>query len=200
MATFMASLQNVLFDTLYSQFQNRLNRQADEATEKTDDYATKLESATGNDMFKYLLLINVAAIEKYVAQTRIQAQISFRLCKRVALWSFVLIAAGVALAIYSSIWGDKALDAAKLSALSGIITQFIAAVFFYLYNRTLQQFNLFGEKVATAERIAISLLANAAISDQAKRDASTAELIKALLAVQAAASSAVAPPAPTPAT
>jgi len=195
-----STLTNVLFDTLYSQFQNRLNKQADEATEKTDDYAAKLESATGSDTFKYLLLINVAAIEKYVAQTRIQAQISFRLCKRVALWSFVLIAAGVALAIYSSIWGDKALDAAKLSALSGIITQFVAAVFFYLYNRTLQQFNLFGEKVAAAERIAISLLANASITDAAERDASTAELIKALLAVQSAGSSAAGPPRPVPAT
>src|ERR1035441_4222873 len=134
MPSVATAVKNTIFDTLYSQFQARLNRQADDATEKTEDYAKKLESASGADMFKYLLLINVAAIEKYVAQTRIQAQISFRLCKRVALWSFVLIAAGVALAIYSTIWGNKELGAAKLSALSGVITQFIAGVFFYLYN------------------------------------------------------------------
>ena len=118
MPSVATAVKNTIFDTLYSQFQARLNRQADDATEKTEDYAKKLESASGADMFKYLLLINVAAIEKYVAQTRIQAQISFRLCKRVALWSFVLIAAGVALAIYSTIWGNKELGAAKLSALS----------------------------------------------------------------------------------
>jgi len=189
--TSLPGLPNAFFD---AQFRARLNKQADEATQKTDDYAQKLESASGPDMFKYLLLINVAAIDKYVAQTRIQAQISFQLCKRVALWSFVLIAAGVALAIYSTMWGDRQLGAAELSALAGIITQFIAAVFFYLYNRTLQQFNLFGEKVSGAERVAISLLANAAIGDEGKRDASTAELIKALLSMPASAP----PTVPTP--
>jgi hypothetical protein len=196
MPSVATAVKNTIFDTLYSQFQARLNRQADDATEKTEDYAKKLESASGADMFKYLLLINVAAIEKYVAQTRIQAQISFRLCKRVALWSFVLIAAGVALAIYSTIWGNKELGAAKLSALSGVITQFIAGVFFYLYNRTLQQFNLFGEKVSSAQRVAISLLANAAIGDIGKRDASTVELIQALLGTPAAAPAAAQTPQP----
>ena len=196
MPSVATAVKNTIFDTLYSQFQARLNRQADDATEKTEDYAKKLESASGADMFKYLLLINVAAIEKYVAQTRIQAQISFRLCKRVALWSFVLIAAGVALAIYSTIWGNKELGAAKLSAPSGVITQFIAGVFFYLYNRTLQQFNLFGEKVSSAQRVAISLLANAAIGDIGKRDASTVELIQALLGTPAAAPAAAQTPQP----
>src|SRR5271167_2039105 len=90
-------VRSLFLDTL---FQHRLNKQADDATEKTEAYTQKLESASGPDLFKYFLLINVAAIEAYVTQTRIQAQISFRLCKRVAVWSFVLIATGVALAIY----------------------------------------------------------------------------------------------------
>ncbi len=169
------------FETLLSNFEARLDRQVDVATEKTDTYQQKLEAAAGPDVFKFFLLINVASIEKYVAQTRIQAQISFKLCRQIALLSFALIATGVILAIYSTIWGNHTFDASKLAALSGVITQFIASVFFYLHNRTLQQFNLFGDKVSSAQRVAISLLANAAITDNTRRDSSTADLIKALL-------------------
>jgi len=177
----MTSLTSLIGDTFYAEFQKRLNRQSDEATAKTDDYSDKLEGATGLDLFKYFLLINVAAIEKYVAQTRIQAQISFRLCKWVAIWSFALMSAGVGLAVYSSVWGNKDFTPAKLAALSGVVTQFIAGVFFYLYNRTLQQFNLFGDKITLSQRVAIALLTNGAIKDDTKRDASSADLIKALL-------------------
>ena len=39
-----------------------------------------------------------------------------------------------------------------------------------LINRTLQQFNLFGDKISAAQRLAISLLVNGSIRDSAKRD------------------------------
>lgn len=187
------SLADIFRDELAKEFQQRLTRQSDEASEKTNDYALKLESATGADLFKYFLLINVAAIEKYITQTRIQAELSFRLSKRVAIWAFVLIAGGVVLAIYSAFINKSGgLTPALVATLAGVFTQLISGVFFYLYNRTLQQFNLFGDKISAAQRLAMSLLVNGSISDSAKRDDSSAGLATALL------HAGVAPITPTP--
>ena len=173
----------------------RLTKQYQTAADQKDHYAERLETATGCDVFKFFLLINVASLEKYIAQTRIQAQLSFRLCKRVAQWSFILILFGVFIAIalpllslFSAKWPSLGkitvhpLEPAALVTLSGLITQFISSVFFYFYNRTLQQFNLFGDKLSTAQRVAISLLVNGAITDDAARNSSSAELAKAVLA------------------
>jgi hypothetical protein len=193
------SFADIFRDELAKEFQQRLTRQSDEASEKTNDYAQKLETATGADLFKYFLLINVAAIEKYITQTRIQAELSFRLSKRVALWAFVLIAGGVALAIYSAFFNKGGgLTPAVVATLAGVFTQLISGVFFYLYNRTLQQFNLFGDKISAAQRLAMSLLVNGSIADSAKRDDSSAGLATALLHAGVAPVSPSPQPQPSP--
>jgi hypothetical protein len=40
-------------------------------------YTEKLEDATGDDVFRYLLLINTSALVGYIAQTRLQAEQGF---------------------------------------------------------------------------------------------------------------------------
>ena len=173
-----------------------LTIQAQKAADQKQEYADKLETATAADVFKYFLLINVASLEKYVTQTRIQAHLSFRLCKRVSQWSFFLILLGVFMVIvwpllspFSAKWPSlgktNPLAPAGVATLAGVLTQFISSVFFYFYNQTLQQFNLFGEKLSAAERVAISLLVNGTITDDAARNTSSAELAKALLASSA---------------
>lgn len=147
--------------------------------EKT--YLGKLETAKGDDVFKYLLLIDSSAIDGYVAQTRIQAQESFQLSKYVAVVGFILIATGVALGIVSSGVGRSVIDAAYLSSLAGILTEFISGVFFYLYNRTLQQLNRFYDKMLESKQASMSFLVNSLIEDKAKRDDSKVELSKLLI-------------------
>jgi Cyanobacterial TRADD-N associated 2-Transmembrane domain len=75
------------------------------AEREKKDYADKLEEATGEDIFKYLLLINTAALDAYVAQTRLQAEQSFRLSRVASVVGFLLLAVGVSLGIYSSYSG-----------------------------------------------------------------------------------------------
>jgi hypothetical protein len=175
-------IHDLFVDSALAVLQRLLSKQAAQATEDKTTYAAKLEQATGEGVFKYLLLINVAAIDSYVAQTRLQAQASFRLCKRVALGGFGLIAVGVGLGIYRSFVGsDAKLDTAYLASLAGVLTQFISGVFFYLHNKTLQQFNLFSDKLVATQYVAISLLANSSIIDEAKRDECRAELVKQVL-------------------
>ena len=174
------NFKDLFVDSSLAILQKHLGKQAEQATEKKTNYEERMETAKGEDIFKYLLLINVSGIDSYVAQTRLQAQASFRLCKRVALGGFGLIALGVGLGIAKS-YGQEKLDAAYLASLAGVITQFISGVFFYFYNRTLQQFNFFSDKLVATQEIAISLLANSSIADATMRDTCYGDVVKQLL-------------------
>jgi len=155
-------------------------KQAEQASKEKKDYTAKLESAQGDEIFKYLLLINVASLEGYVAQTRIQAEQSFRWSKIVSVIGFIIIAVGVTIAIYTSAGGSIKIGAAYLASLSGVIIELVAGVFFFLYNRTLQQINLFHQRLADSQQLSISLIANSLIGDEVRRDEARTELARAL--------------------
>jgi hypothetical protein len=154
------------------------------AKEDKKTYTDKLESAEGDEIFKYILLINVSALEGYVAQTRIQAEQSFALSKFVALVGFVLLGVGIGLGVFLRLFSSGTnLDAAYLSAVAGTLIEFISGVFFYLYNRTLQQINLFHDKLVEMEKTSMAFLATSLVADAAKRDESKANLAQALVQV-----------------
>lgn len=145
------------------------NRVVDSMNEKKS-YSEKLESATGDSVFKYILLINISALEGYIAQTRIQAQQSFKLSKIIALVGFVILSIAILLSIYSTVKGNGNLNSAYLGGVAGVITEFTSAVFFYLYNKTLQQVNLFHDKLISMQHISMSYLATDLIQNEDKKD------------------------------
>lgn len=144
-------------------------------------FTEKLEVATGDDVFKYLLLINTSALEGYIAQTRLQAEQSFQLSKIVAIVGFGLIAVGIGLGIYSSLSGKGGLEGAYLASITGLLTEFISGVLFYLYNKTLQQLNLFHDKMMSYQYASMSFLANSLVANETKRDEYKGELSKMLM-------------------
>ncbi len=132
----------------------------EKARAEKESYTQKLEAAKGRDIFKYVLLINVSALEGYVAQTRLQAEQSFRTSLIVSVAGFVMLVAAITLGILSTVFDiGKSLDAAYISAAAGTLTEFISGVFFYLYNRTLQQINLFHDKLAAMQQSSMEYLA-----------------------------------------
>jgi len=151
------------------------------AMEDRKIYTERLEKAKGDDIFRYLLLAESASLDQYVQQTRLQAQESFILSKRVAVVGFALIAIGIILGILAGFVGTTAINAAYLASLAGILTEFISGVFFYLFNRTLQQLNLFHDKMLASRQVIMSFLANTLIEDGNKRDDSKVELSKLLI-------------------
>ena len=118
-------------------------------------YEEKLERAEGQDVYKYVLLINISALEGYVAQARLQAQQSFNLSKFVAIAGFFIVALAIGLSVYFTISGNKNLNAAYLAGVAGVLTEFIAGVFFYLYSKTLTQINLFHDKLVDMQKTAL---------------------------------------------
>lgn len=136
-----------------------LKKRIDDSKQRELSYAQKLEEATTDvDVFKYLLLIDNEALEGYILLTKSQAEQSFRLSKWVAGAGFVIIAIGVSLGIAANLQGAN-LDAAYLASVAGVLTEFIGGVFFYLYNKTLQQMNLFHDKLTASKQATLEYLA-----------------------------------------
>lgn len=145
-----------------------LTKAANQSYTDKRNYEEKLEMAKGADVYKYVLLINIAALEGYVAQARLQAQQSFNLSKSVAIIGFLIVAVAIGLSVYLTISGNQNLNAAYLAGIAGVLTEFIAGVFFLLYSKTLGQINLFHDKLVDMQKTAL-----AHISESVTNEAST---------------------------
>jgi hypothetical protein len=161
----MMGLMNASAISAFGTVLESLKETAERAHEDREDYQRKFESAKGEDIFKYVVLINNKSIELYVSQSRAQAATSFVLSRRVAVGGFLLLTVGVLIGIASAVRGGQ-MTAAYLAAIGGTITEFISGVFFYLYNRTLQQINHFYDKMIDQQKDALSVLAQAAGVDK----------------------------------
>ena len=153
-------------------------KKADAAEEDQRDYQQKLEHAVPADVFRYVFLINNSAVEKYVSQSRGQAESSFLLSRRAAIAGFVLLLASVGIGLASQLT-DRPLEIAYLSAVAGAITQFLSGVFFWMYNRTLSQIHLFYQGIMSQQTEALAAIGRA--SEAAKEAAQgriLADLIK----------------------
>jgi hypothetical protein len=149
------------------------------AEDQKQTYQDKLEKASHDDVFKYVFLINNASVEKYVQQSREQAETAFLLSKRVAIAGFALLAAGIVIGLISQ-FTDQALTTAYLAGIGGVLTEFIAGVFFWMYNRTLQQINLFYQGLMMQQQDALAAIGRVSESGkEADKGRLLAELVKA---------------------
>jgi ABC-type multidrug transport system fused ATPase/permease subunit len=93
-------------------------------TEEPEDYINKL------------IELNVTRLEEYYDEVKRHSFLSFSFSLMVGVVGFLLIVTGIVLGYFGH--GEK-MNIAYLSGISGIITEFISGVFFYLYNRTVKQ-------------------------------------------------------------
>jgi Cyanobacterial TRADD-N associated 2-Transmembrane domain len=152
-------------------------KRADAATEDQRDYQEKLENAPADNVFRYVFLINNAAVEKYVSQSRAQAEASFLLSRRAGIAGFALLLGSIVIGlVYQRT--DHPLDIAYLSAVAGAITQFLSGVFFWLYNRTLQQINLFYQGIMSQQTEALAAIGRVSeAAREAEKGRSLAKMI-----------------------
>jgi hypothetical protein len=131
-----------------------LVEKAEVASEQQNNYQGKLEDARPDKVFRYVFLINNAAVEKYVNQSRAQAEVSFALCRIPAIAGFLLLVVSIAIGIVVELKG-RSLSIAYIAGVAGVITQFISGVFFWMYNRTLQQINVFYQGIMSQQTEAL---------------------------------------------
>jgi len=120
---------------------------------------TSAEKANGvqgpsSEYFDRLVDINVKNLGDYYGLVRLHNDKSFSISVGAGVVGFVLIAAAIGLALFSNA-GQKLPTA--ISAGSGVITEFIGAVFFYLYNRSVREMRDYFDSLLTVQNILLSL-------------------------------------------
>lgn len=155
--------------------------EARQSSDTRRSYVEKLETASEDKIFLHYLLANLSAHVELITQARLQAQESFQWSKRVAIFGFIGIFFGVVYAVVSTIneWG--ALAPAYLSALAGIVAEFISGIFFFLYTNTIKQVNLVRGDLQESKTIALAALMNERIQNTEARDAAHADISKRII-------------------
>lgn len=125
----------------------------------------EINDITTKDVFENSLQMSHKYLEQYYLQTREHAQKGFIVTITVSICGAIIVAAGtIAMFIGNS-------NAAYVTTASGVITEFIAAVFFYLYNKTVQSMGAYHNKLVLSQNIALALKIADSLSCDAKNDA-----------------------------
>lgn len=117
------------------------------------------------DLLKNSLQMSYKYLDQYYLQTREQAQKGFFVTITVSICGAIIIGIGII-----AMFVGKG-NAAYITTASGVITEFIAAVFFYLYNKTIQSMGAYHNKLVLSQNIAIALKISDSLSDDIKNEA-----------------------------
>jgi hypothetical protein len=123
--------------------------------------AQLLQDNIGQDFFTTLVRINFKYLDQYYFQTQEQANKSFLLSVYASIGGGLIIAVG----ILSMIFGKTA-NVSYVTTASGLISQFIAAVFFYLYNQTVLKMGEYHQKLVLTQNIGIALKITESLPDE----------------------------------
>ncbi len=132
-----------------------------------------LQETLEEDFFTKLVKINFRYIDQYYLQTQSQADKSFVLCATVAVIGLLILIAGIAL-MFSGLTTP-----AYVTVASGVTGEFIASVFFYLYNRTILKMGQYHHKLVITQNVSIALKIAEGLPD-AERILAQQELVKRL--------------------
>jgi hypothetical protein len=113
----------------------------------------ELQKEIGEDFFNKLVRINFNYLDAYYLQTQRQAGRSFVLCLFAALVGLGVLVWGIVL-MYRG--GGKEF-AGYVASGAGVLSEFIAAVFFYIYNATLLKMSDYHQKLVITQNIALAL-------------------------------------------
>ena len=128
--------------------------------------ADELKENIAEDFFTKLVQINFTYIDKYYSQTQRQADKSFKLCSIAALAGLVIILLGIGMMFLNHT------SPAYVTTASGMLGEFIAAVFFYLYNKTVLKMSEYHQKLVITQNISLALKITEGMDTKQKAEAS----------------------------
>jgi len=111
----------------------------------------ELQESIEEDFFNKLVKINFKYLDQYYLQTQEQADKSFRLTLFACLIGLAIIIVGIVM-----MFMDKT-EPAYVTTAAGVLSEFIAAVFFYLYNNTVQKMSQYHHKLVITQNISLAL-------------------------------------------
>ena len=114
------------------------------------------------DIFENSIKMSYKYLDQYYLQTREQAQKGFLVTVCIAVFGAILIGAG----IIAMFLGKT--NPSYVTCASGVITEFISAIFFYLYNRTISSMSKYHNKLVLSQNISIALKVAESLSTEDK--------------------------------
>jgi len=115
--------------------------------------AQHLKENLEQDFFNKLVEINFKYLDQYYLQTQEQADKSFWISASAGIVGFIVMITGIIM-MYTNV---SNVQPAYVTTASGVITEFIAAVFFYLYNRTILKMSEYHQKLVITQNISLAL-------------------------------------------
>lgn len=111
----------------------------------------KIKEKVDEDVFENSIKLSYKYLDEYYSQTRKQAQKGFYATVFVAVFGALLVASGIVLMYLGN------LEPAYVTCAAGVVTEFISAIFFYLYNRTITSMSAYHNKLVLSQNISIAL-------------------------------------------
>lgn len=111
----------------------------------------ELQTTLEDNFFTKFVQINFRYLDAYYLQTKSQADKTFQLTAAVATISVGIVIAGVALMFFGKV------EAAAVTAGAGVLSEFIATVFFYFYNRTIIKMGQYHHKLVITQNIGLAM-------------------------------------------
>ena len=137
--------------------------------------AENIKEDVEEDIFENSIKMSYKYLDQYYLQTREQAQRGFLVTVCVAIFGALLIGVGI-VAMFLNL-----VQSSVITCAAGVITEFIAAVFFYLYNRTISSMSKYHNKLVLSQNISIALKIADSLPEQDKvktKDLIVTELLK----------------------
>jgi hypothetical protein len=129
--------------------------------------------------FEQLVEINVVNLSAYYTLVKRQTDRSYTASLTVAILSFVLVAAGLIAGSLGT--SSSAPTVSFVSVGAGILGEFVASVFFYLYSKTVRQLKDYHESLVRFQNVLLALKMTSDIQTDETRADLTVVVVKALL-------------------
>jgi len=133
-----------------------------------------LKQSIQNDFFDNLIKLSNNYLDQYYNQTKIQAENSFLVTLFISVFGALIICFGIVMLLF-----DKT-NPAYIATAAGVLSEFIAAVFFYFYNSTVKSMSKYHNKLVLSQNISIALKVTDTLPEQIQGEI-RAELIKQLV-------------------
>ena len=137
--------------------------------------AEHIKDDVEEDIFENSIKMSYKYLDQYYLQTREHAQRGFLVTVCVAVFGALLIGVGI-VAMFLGLAQPSVITCA-----AGVITEFIATVFFYLYNRTISSMSKYHNKLVLSQNISIALKIADSLPEEDKvktKDLIVTELLK----------------------
>lgn len=165
MAIFVVVYLRLILEINESNIRSRIN--AYEAENIKDDVV--------EDIFENSIKMSYKYLDQYYLQTKQQAQKGFLATMLVAGFGALLIAGGI-IAMYFGV-----VEPSYITCGAGVITEFVSAVFFYLYNKTVSSMSKYHNKLVLSHNISTALKVAESLPDSHQMEAKNllvSELLK----------------------